>query len=140
VTVLRQIAQNLGGFYEGTDSVGGDTQHVKFSEGKDGYLAKLDKGEMVFNGRESSQLRNMGFDTRDSVIKALENKDVKVVNSFQNILLQKKISGQLESMNKNLRNLEAGNIRIDDVRDLLIHSATKNGRKVVTKSKLHGKR
>jgi len=82
----------------------------------------------------------MGFDTRDSVIKALENKDVKVVNSFQNILLQKKISGQLESMNKNLRNLEAGNIRIDDVRDLLIHSATKNGRKVVTKSKLHGKR
>ena len=68
-TALQSAASQVqAGFYEGTDEVGSTGSEVKHSNGRDGYIAKLDKGEMVFNSKQSDELRGLGFTTRDSML------------------------------------------------------------------------
>tara|TARA_R110002126_G_scaffold289325_2_gene444038 strand:- start:5338 stop:7269 length:1932 start_codon:yes stop_codon:yes gene_type:complete len=76
---LKTTAGTLdGAFYDGTDSVGSDGSEKKVSNGPDGYRAKLDEGEMVFNSGQSDELRSMGFTTRDSMLDLARMSDIAV--------------------------------------------------------------
>lgn len=70
--LARKIAQGLSGLYEGTDSVGSTGSETKFSNGRDGYVVRLDEGEKVFNARQSNKLNKLGYSDRDDVINAVE--------------------------------------------------------------------
>jgi hypothetical protein len=71
--LARAIARGLVGFYEGTDEVGSTGTESKFSNSRDGYVARLDKGEKVFNKSESAELNAMGYNKRSDVIDAVRN-------------------------------------------------------------------
>ena len=60
--------------------MGSTGSETKFSSGKDGYLARLEKGEMVFNNPESDELRSMGYSKRTDVINAI--KDYEIGNTW----------------------------------------------------------
>jgi len=66
--LARAIAQGLAGLYEGTDEVGSTGSETKFSDGRDGYVARLDKGEKVFTKSESAELNKMGYKKRTDVM------------------------------------------------------------------------
>lgn len=73
-----------GSFFDGTDDVGA-TEKKAFNTGKDDYLARLDKGEMVFNSKQSSLLRSNGFDTRKKIIQAVLQQKQMPINESKNL-------------------------------------------------------
>ena len=46
--------------------------------GKDGYLAALNKGEIVLNNKEANEMRSLGFGTRDSMLDLARMSDMGV--------------------------------------------------------------
>ena len=69
IGLLLAAIQALGaGFYEGTDSVGATGSETKFSGGKDGYVARLNKGERVFNNKETAEMNRLGANTRTKAL------------------------------------------------------------------------
>ena len=105
---IKNTANSVTGFYTGTDSVGSSGSEVKHSDGRDGYIAKLDKGEMVFNSGQSDELRSLGFTTRDSMLDLARmsemgvNKGGKLVNVVSD---NSKVVKELQEQNKLLKQL-----------------------------------
>tara|TARA_R110000744_G_scaffold275082_2_gene388059 strand:+ start:3543 stop:6518 length:2976 start_codon:yes stop_codon:yes gene_type:complete len=106
---IKTASKSLdGAFYEGSDNVGSTDSETKVHNGKDGYRAALHKGEMVFNDRQSDELRSMGFTTRDSMLDLARMSDysvdkggnvVNVVNDNQFLTIA------IQEQNKLLRSL-----------------------------------
>jgi hypothetical protein len=61
------IAAGLTGFYDGTDEVN-DTNAVRYKKsGRDPFIAKLEKGEMILNPNESNFVRNNVGNRKDLI-------------------------------------------------------------------------
>ena len=71
--LAKAIAKGLLGFYEGTDEVGSTGTETKFSSGRDGYVVKVDKGEKIFNSKQSDRLNKAGFGDRSDVVDLVED-------------------------------------------------------------------
>ena len=71
--LAKAIAKGLLGFYEGTDEVGSTGTETKFSSGRDGYVVKVDKGEKIFNSKQSDRLNKAGFGDRADVVDLVED-------------------------------------------------------------------
>jgi hypothetical protein len=105
-----QVASNLvvGGKYKnGSDFIGnGKGSEVKVHNGTDGHLGWLDYGEMVFDNKESNELRGLGFGTRKSVIEALKLKtsSLKIIPVGQSQSELIDINKQVVSILQNLPN------------------------------------
>ena len=78
LAVIQSAVGGLQGFYEGTDSVGSTGSEVKFSNGRDGYLAKLDKGEKVLTRDENQRLASYGIHTRDDIFDLAERTNMSI--------------------------------------------------------------
>ena len=61
------IAAGLTGFYDGTDSVGEDNAVRYKKSGRDPFIAKLEKGEMILNPNESNFVRNNVGNRKDLI-------------------------------------------------------------------------
>jgi hypothetical protein len=105
-----QVASNLvvGGKYkDGSDFIGnGKGSEVKVHNGTDGHLGWLNYGEMVFDNKESNELRGLGFGTRKSVIEALKlnTSSLKIIPVGQSQSELIDINKQVVSLLQNLPN------------------------------------
>ena len=100
IALLQTFIGGLAGFYEGTDKVSDDMQGTKFSSGKDGYLARVDGQEMIFNPTQSKIIRNAGL-TRNDIVQSVQEQMAykKVKESNPNFGIEKK----LDSLEKTVR-------------------------------------
>jgi len=72
VTALIGFIRTIPTFWTGTDSTVGDTLGIKYSNGRDGVLARVDASEMILNKGKVDTLRNYGITTTDGIIEAIE--------------------------------------------------------------------
>lgn len=71
VTTLIGFIKSIPMFWEGTETTVGDTVGTKFSNGRDGILARVDKSEMILNKSKVDKLAAMGIHSTDDVVKRL---------------------------------------------------------------------
>jgi hypothetical protein len=71
VSALMGFIRSLPMFWEGTDTTVGDAVGTKFSNGRDGILARVDKSEMILNKSKVDKLAAMGIHSTDEVVKRL---------------------------------------------------------------------
>jgi hypothetical protein len=71
VTALIGFIKSIPMFWEGTETTVGDTVGTKFSNGRDGILARVDKSEMILNKSKVDKLAAMGIHSTDDVVKRL---------------------------------------------------------------------
>ena len=71
VTTLIGFIKSIPMFWEGTDTTVGDSVGSKFSNGRDGILARVDKSEMILNKSKVDKLAAMGIHSTDEVVKRL---------------------------------------------------------------------
>ena len=71
ITTLIGFIKSLPMFWEGTDTTVGDAVGTKFSNGRDGILARVDKSEMILNKSKVDKLAAMGIHSTDEVVKRL---------------------------------------------------------------------
>lgn len=128
---LSGFTDNLGaltGFFGGTERVGDDMKDSKFSDGQDGYLARLHKNERVMNEVDSSkvtglsnkELANAGMMYKQGMFNAvhyaLPPQDF-AVKSEKN---SKEIVSELKNVQKEIRqNKSETKIYVDQVADKL---------------------
>jgi len=62
VTTLVGFLNSLPAFWDGTETTVGDKLGSKFSDGRDGILARVDKDEIILNKEKSDKLRGMSTD------------------------------------------------------------------------------
>jgi hypothetical protein len=71
VTTLIGFIKSIPMFWEGTETTVGDSVGTKFSNGRDGILARVDKSEMILNKSKVDKLAAMGIHSTDDVVKRL---------------------------------------------------------------------
>ena len=71
ITTLIGFIKSIPMFWEGTDTTVGDSVGSKFSNGRDGILARVDKSEMILNKSKVDKLAAMGIHSTDEVVKRL---------------------------------------------------------------------
>jgi hypothetical protein len=71
VTALIGFIKSIPMFWEGTETTVGDSVGTKFSNGRDGILARVDKSEMILNKSKVDKLAAMGIHSTDDVVKRL---------------------------------------------------------------------
>lgn len=62
VALSKGIAKGLVGFYEGTENVANSLQGNKFSEGRDGYVVRVDGSERIMTGEQNKKVGNLDND------------------------------------------------------------------------------
>jgi TP901 family phage tail tape measure protein len=72
VTALVGFIKSIPLFWKGTDATVGDTLGTKFSNGRDGILARVDASEMILNKGKVDALKGMGITTTDGILEAIE--------------------------------------------------------------------
>lgn len=72
VTALVGFIRTLPAFWTGTDSTVGDALGIKYSNGRDGVLARVDASEMILNKSKVDTLKGYGITTTDGIIDAIE--------------------------------------------------------------------
>lgn len=113
------ISRGLAGLYEGTDEVGSTGSETKFSNGRDGYVARLDQGEKVFNKSQSAELNSMGYSDRDDIIDAVREynagKTWMFMPNLQGHLVEKEIDNAevIESHKTIVKAIEDNRVQID---------------------------
>ena len=63
VALSKGIAKGLVGFYEGTENVANSLQGNKFSEGRDGYVVRVDGSERIMTGEQNKKVGNLDNDS-----------------------------------------------------------------------------
>ena len=71
ITTLIGFIKSIPMFWEGTETTVGDSVGSKFSNGRDGILARVDKSEMILNKSKVDKLAAMGIHSTDEVVKRL---------------------------------------------------------------------
>jgi len=83
ISLLVAAIQALGqGFFHGTDSVGSTGSEAKFSNGKDGYVTRVQKGERIFTENQTNELDSLGANTRGKTIDLVKLGQQAKMNSF----------------------------------------------------------
>jgi hypothetical protein len=106
---IKTTASSLdGAFYEGTDSVGSDGSETKVHNGKDGYVAGLNKGEIVLNNKQSDEMRSLGVGKRTQILDLARMSDMGVAKGGQLVTMvndNAAVVSELQEQNKLLRSL-----------------------------------
>jgi hypothetical protein len=74
VTALVGFIKSIPLFWKGTDTTVGDTLGTKFSNGRDGILARVDASEMILNKGKVDALKGYGITTTDGILEAIEGR------------------------------------------------------------------
>jgi len=70
VTTLIAGLNSLPAFWSGTDTTVGDAIGVKYSNKRDGILARVDESEMILNKDKTDKLAAAGLVTTDGIVKS----------------------------------------------------------------------
>jgi hypothetical protein len=68
IAAIQGFIQSLPQFWEGTDTTVGDKLGMKYSNERDGVIARIDPSEMVLNKDKVDSLRGMGVNTTDDIV------------------------------------------------------------------------
>ena len=70
LSILLTGIKGLSTFYEGSDRLG-DDMNPSLNTGKDDYIIRADKDEMIVDNQRANRMRSMGYDTRDKILDGL---------------------------------------------------------------------
>lgn len=68
IASIQGFIQSLPQFWEGTDTTVGDKLGMKYSNERDGVIARIDPSEMVLNKDKVDSLRGMGVNSTDDIV------------------------------------------------------------------------
>jgi len=68
IAAIQGFIQSLPQFWEGTDTTVGDKLGMKYSNERDGVIARIDPSEMVLNKDKVDSLRGMGVNSTDDIV------------------------------------------------------------------------
>ncbi len=73
MALLQAFIQGMPAFWGGTDTTVGDSIGYKYSSGRDGIIARVDKSEMILNKEKSDRLKGMTTDEITDISEAYKN-------------------------------------------------------------------
>ncbi len=149
VSVLKTLASQLTGFFEGADDVGKDLGKPQLS-GKDGHIVRVDGKEQVWSGKDR---KAVNFRSRDDIKRIVKMHDSGLINdiyrndtsadnlssTLMGIPSNKEVVNGLARVDKSIQSIKIPEsaLTIDEARKIL-KFATKVGNRVkIEKSKLH---
>ena len=71
-TLIAGLESIVPAFWEGTDTTVGDSLGFKYSSGRDGVLARVDKSEMILNKSKVDTLSRYGVNSTDDIVQRVK--------------------------------------------------------------------